>query len=311
MPRIIAIVGPTAVGKTVVSIEAAKMLGAEIVSCDSMQVYRYMPLLSQAPTAEEQEAVAHHMIDCIKPSVSFSAGFYHKLALPIIERILRQGKPVVITGGTGLYLKALMQGICDAPPEDPLVRSRLWRECEEIGANGLHDRLRSVDAQAAAKIHPNDAKRIIRALEVHTASGRPLSDWWRGTQQQPLAEDLVVVGLNRPRDLLYERINNRLLHMLYEQGVVNEVRELLRMPLSPTARQVHGLPDIENYLTGHATLKEMIPVWQQRVRNYAKRQLTWFRKTPEIRWLDIASGESAADTANRILENAWLNAHSL
>ena len=302
MQRVSALIGPTAVGKTAVAVELAQALGAEIVSCDSMQVYRRMTALTQCPTHAQRAQVQHHLVDFVDPTQPFSVGEYRRLAGPIIERLLQRGKRVLITGGTGLYLRALTEGLCDAPPADVRIREQLWTECHGIGSQSLYNRLMGVDLVAASHIHPNDARRIIRALEVFALTGRPISTWWRQASQELLHGQVTVVALTRDRDQLYQRINERLLHMIYEQGVINEVRELLRLPLSKTARQVHGLADIEQYLAGRLSLQDTIALWQQRVRNYAKRQLTWFRSVPNLSWVDIPDEEPPWETSARILD---------
>ena len=207
---------------------------------------------------------------------------------------------MLIVGGTGLYLKALTEGLCDAPPADNRVREQLWNECHGVGSATMYSRLQGVDAIAASRIHPNDARRIIRALEVYALTGRPISSWWRQASAELLPGHVTVIGLNREREALYNRINERVFDMVYEQGVINEVRQLLRLPLSKTARQVHGLGDIEMYLEGKMTLKETLAIWQQRVRHYARRQLTWFRQTPNIHWVTIPDEEHAWDTAAKV-----------
>ncbi len=302
MQRVFALIGPTAVGKSAIAVELAQSLGAEIVSCDSMQVYRRMPVLSQAPTHGQRVQVQHHLIDCIEPFQTFSVGEYRKTAGPIINQVLERGKKVLIVGGTGLYLKALTEGLCDAPPADLRVREQLWSECQGHGSVTLYNRLQGIDSVAASQIHPNDARRIIRALEVYTLTGRPISSWWRSASAELLHGQVTVVGLNRERDDLYQRINDRVLQMIYEDGVINEVRQLLRLPLSRTVRQIHGLADIERYLSGRVLLKETIEIWQQRVRNYAKRQLTWFRQTPNVVWVDLPSDEHPWESSARIAD---------
>jgi len=302
MQRVIALVGPTAVGKSAIAVELAQALTAEIVSCDSMQVYEGMRILTQAPTHAQRVQVQHHLIDCIEPSHSFSVGEYRRMAGPIINRILERGKRVLITGGTGLYLKALTEGLCDAPPADMRVREQLWGECQGGGSTSLHHRLRGVDSLAASRIHPNDARRIVRALEVYALTGRPISSWWREASAELLQGQVTIIGLMRDREELYARIDERVLHSVYEEGVINEVRRLLREPLSRTARQVHGLADLEQYLDGRSSLKDTVAVWQQRVRNYARRQLIWFRRTPEIQWVSLSSDEPPWETAQRLLD---------
>ena len=296
-----ALVGPTGVGKTAVSIELAQRMNAEIVSCDSMQVYKRLPMLTQAPTAEQRMRVPHHVIECVEPTAHFSAGAYRHMALPIINDILQRGKRVLIVGGTGLYLKALVEGLCDAPAVDGAIRQQLWTECRAQGSLALHNRLQAVDAVAASRIHPHDARRIIRAMEIFVATGTPLSRFWQQGKTEPLEEPVRLIGITRDREELYERIHERLLQMIYEDGVVNEVRRVLAEPLSSTARHVHGLPDLERYLSGAVSLKDTIAIWQQRVRQYAKRQLTWFRHTPGLEWMSIPAQEPPAQSAERLL----------
>ncbi len=261
-----------------------------------------MTVLTQAPTHAQRAQVQHHLIDCIEPTHSFSVGEYRKMATPTIEGILSRGKRALIVGGTGLYLKVLTEGFCDAPPADVKVRERLWIECHGIGSSKLYDRLRGIDSVAASRIHPNDARRIIRALEVYALTGKPISSWWREASAELLQGQVTVIGVTQEVETLYRRIDNRVLHMVYEEGVINEVRELLHMPLSRTARQVHGLADVEQYLAGRMSLKDTIATWQQRVRNYARRQLIWFRKTPNLHWVTVPSEEHSWETAERALD---------
>ena len=300
--RVIALVGPTAVGKTAVAIELAQRLGAEIISCDSMQVYQRMPVLSQVATPAQRAQAPHHLIECVEPTEPFSVGMYRAMASSLMHALLERGKRVLIVGGTGLYLKALTEGLCEAPPSDEALRERLRGECGEDGTSALYHRLQSVDTVAASRIHPNDARRIIRALEVYVLTGKPISEWWSGAVNRQFPQPITVIGLNRERVALYRRINERVVHMIYEDAVINEVRALLRLPLSRTARQVHGLGDIERYLSGQVSLKETIAIWQQRVRHYARRQLIWFRQTPQLRWLEIPDEERPWETAQRLLD---------
>ena len=305
MMRALALVGPTAVGKTAVSLELARRFKAEIVSCDSMQVYRKMQRLSLAPNSFERAQALHHLIDCVEPTEAFNAGKYYRLASEAMSDIQSRGKNLVIVGGTGLYLKAVAQGLCEAPPADAGVRKTLSFECEQIGPAELHRRLSRVDPDAARKINAADARRIVRALEVFAVTGRKLSEWWATTTRpSPAGKGLIVVGLLRERDALYSRIHERLVNMIYEDNIIADIPPLLSLSLSPSAKQVHGLSDLAAYLEGKVTLKETIAVWEQRVRNYAKRQLTWFRGTPGIRWVAVAEGEPAETTAARVLEAA-------
>ena len=304
---VIALVGPTAVGKTDLAIELAKRLEAEIVGCDSMQVYRGMAVLTQQPTPAQRQAVRHHLIDCIEPEEIWNVGRYRAMALEAIAQIQGRGRAVVIAGGTGLYLKALTDGLCDAPPADARIREALMRQAETEGAEALYARLHAVDPDAAAKIHPRNARRVVRALEVYELTGQPLSRGWAWGRAAATHEgagsplNMTVVGLMRERDALYARINRRVERMILEDGVLDEVRRLLPRRCSRTAGQVHGLAFLEAHLQGMATLEQIIPLWQQQVRRYAKRQLTWFRAQPQIRWVNVREGEPISDTVSRML----------
>jgi len=310
MNRILAVVGPTAVGKTDIAIELAERLGAEIVGCDSMQVYRGMAVLTQQPTRAQRARVSHHVVDCIEPEEMFNAGRYRAMALEAIAQIQRRGRAVVLTGGTGLYLKALTDGLCEAPPADVRIREALWAQVEAGGAEVLYARLHDVDPEAAEKIHPRNARRVVRALEVYELTGQPLSRGWawgRGSAVQDGAGsslNMTVVGLLRDRQELYARINQRVERMIREDGVLEEVRQLMPRAISRTARQVHGLAFLESFLNGGASREEMIPLWQQQVRRYAKRQLTWFRAQSQIRWVTLGSEESNETIVARILGSA-------
>lgn len=298
MPHIIALVGPTAVGKTDISIELAKRLNAEIVGCDSMQVYRRMPILTQQPTPEQQAAVRHHLIDCIEPTEPFSVGQYRQQALAAIDGIQRRGKTALLVGGTGLYLKALTDGLCDAPPSDARIREALWEAIRQQGSLTLHDRLQQLDPTVATKIHPNDAVRLVRALEVYELTGKPLSSFWANATRQPL--EIPLIGLTRERSELYDRINRRVERMIHDEGLLEEARQVLALPLSRTARQVHGLRYLAAYLNGEADLAQTIAQWQQQVRHYARRQLIWFRAEPRVHWITLTPDGRPGVIAERI-----------
>ncbi len=296
---IFALIGPTAVGKTEISLEVARQLGAEILGCDSMQVYRGMAVLTQQPTAAQRADVPHHLIDCIEPTELFSVGQFREAAMSTIADIQARGRAVLAVGGTGLYLRALIDGLCEAPAGDPTIRDRLWNDVGEQGSPALFARLQRVDPTAALRIHPHDARRVVRALEVFEMTGRPLSSYWH--EQRRLRVPALVVGLTRERTELYARIDRRVERMLREERVLEEVRQLDLTRLSRTARQVHGLPYLEPFLRGELSEAEMIPAWQQQVRNYAKRQWTWFRAEPRIHWITMARGSSASGTTEEIL----------
>lgn len=289
MPELIALIGPTAVGKTNVSIELARRLNAEIVGCDSMQVYRGMANLTLQPSAEQQRAVPHHLVNCVEPTDVFNVGHYRRLALEAIRDVQAQGKTVLLVGGTGMYLKALTRGLCDAPPADAQVRQELSAVAAHEGSPVLHERLKTVDPIAAEKIHPNDAQRLVRALEVFTLTGRPLSGWWGRTGG---AMPIRTIGLTRDREELRARIHARVERMLADAAVLQEVRALQDVPLSQTARQVHGLRFIQDYMDGRRGLADTITLWQQQVRQYARRQLMWFRAVPDVEWITLTEGDT-------------------
>ncbi len=298
--HVFALVGPTAVGKTDVSIELARRLQAEIVGCDSMQVYRRMPHLTTQPTPEQQAAVPHHLMSCVEPTDSFSVGQYRTAALAAIADIQQREQSVLLVGGTGLYLKALLRGFSEVPAADERIRAELAAAIRAQGTAAFHTRLQTVDAAAASKIHPNDARRIVRALEVYELTGKPLSSFWHWEQGPALP--MTVMGLTCERPHLHARINRRVEHMIRDERVLQEAREALRMPLSRTAGQVHGLCYLETYLAGTATREQTMILWQQQVRQYARRQLIWFRAQPEIQWLTLGAEEHPAATAQRIVE---------
>lgn len=308
MQRILALVGPTAVGKTDIAIELAKRLNAEILGCDSMQLYRRMGRLTAQPTESQRAEVPHHALGCVGPTEEFNAAQYRALAREAIAQIQARGKSVLVVGGTGLYLKALTHGLCDAPPEDPRVREALVAAAQEQGSPLLHERLQVVDPHVAAKVHPNDARRVVRALEVYELTGRPLSSFWRWNEG-PVAP-MPIIGLDRDRSELHERINARVLRMLDDEHVLEEVRSVSQLPLSRSALQVHGLRFLQAYLRGEQSREETIRLWQQQVRQYARRQLIWFRAMPDIRWIAVANGETPQRIAERILDRCSWNAPS-
>ncbi len=300
-----ALVGPTAVGKTDVSIDLAKKLGAEIIGCDSMQVYRQMPVLTQQPTAKQRASVPHHVVDYVDPSEFYSAGRYRRDALAAIADLQQRGKRILLVGGTGLYLKALADGLCDAPAVPAEIRERLWRAIEQHGNEAMHQRLQTIDPAAASAIHPNNARRIVRALEVYESTGRRLSAFWQAGGRDRVA--IRAVAVTRDRTELYDRIHRRIDEMLEREGVLDEARRVMDLPLSRSAQQVHGLRFLAGFLRGELTREAMLEGWRQQVRNYAKRQLTWFRAQPHVRWLVAGSKDSSsiiATEALRLLEAA-------
>ncbi|MBM4032726.1 MAG: tRNA (adenosine(37)-N6)-dimethylallyltransferase MiaA [Planctomycetes bacterium] len=297
------LVGPTASGKTAVGIEAALRIGAEILSLDSMALYRGMDIGTAKPSAAERARVPHHLIDIAEPHEAFSTGRYLEAAEAAIADIVARGKRPLFVGGTALYLKALTQGFFHGPAADWALRKRLIAEAEAKGVAALHERLRGVDPAAAARIHPNDLRRIVRALEVHQATGRPISEqqsqWGKGPQAGRLCH---LVGIRRERADLHERINRRV-DAMFAAGLVEEVRRLLADPrgISHAAGQFVGYREAITHLRGELTLDECVEKVKARTRQFAKRQLTWFRSFPQIQWVDAGPESMATQLADEVV----------
>lgn len=305
------LVGPTAVGKTAVGVELALRLNGEIVSADSMQLYRGLDLLSAAPGEVERAKVPHHLIGILGPKENCDVARYRQMAVPVIENILSRDRLPVVVGGSGMYVKALVDGIFEGPGRDPALRRRLEAEAEERGSGHLHWRLRRVDPRAAEKIHPHDVRRIIRALEVFEKTGTPLSELQKEWSGEPapsgagafisrnLGRPAVILGLRRPKREIKERINRRV-DLMFREGAVEEVRRLPAGPGCGTVRQSLGLDEIRGYLEGHRSREEAKELLKRNTRAYAKRQMTWFGGDPRVVWYDLPEGKGADLTAERV-----------
>ena len=295
------ILGPTAVGKTDVAIRLAERWGGEIISADSSAVYRGLDIGSAKPTPDEQRRVRFHLIDVADPSEVFTAARFRELALQAIADIQARGKRVLIVGGTGLYLRVLLHGFSLAPPPaDPEVRARWKAEVERVGAPALHARLQQIDPIAAARIHPNDAVRITRALEVYEMTGVPISQWQRRAEAELPA---IKVGLTMPREQLYARIDQRVDKMI-AQGMLQEVQTLLQNGYNPEQPALKGLGyrHLIGYLQGRFSWDEAVRLWKRDTRRYAKRQMTWFRKEPGVHWVNASLGiEQTARLVEQLL----------
>jgi len=283
--KIIVIAGPTASGKTEVAVRLARAVGAEVVSADSMQVYRGMDIGTAKPSDADRAAVPHHMLDVVAPDEDFNADLYRKMALPIIHDIVSRGRICLLVGGTGLYMKALTGGLFECPPSDPLLRERLLAMYDRLGRGGLHSRLCELDTQAASRIHPNDRVRVTRAMEIISLTGRMpsrLADE-HGFRQGPFEE--LYVCLDVDRQSLHGRIDRRSVKMV-ESGLVEETASLLASGFSPGLKAMKGLGyrHMIGYLEGERTLEEAVRILQRDTRRYAKRQMTWFRKIPGVIW---------------------------
>jgi tRNA dimethylallyltransferase len=284
-PNALVLTGPTGSGKTPLGVELAQRLGAEVVALDSMTVYRGMDIGTAKPTADERRQVRHHLLDELDPWESSSVAWWLERAGQCCRDIEGRGKRVLFVGGTPLYLKALLRGLFDGPPGDEALRRHLAEEAEQGGRQALHDRLARVDPVAAARLHPNDLRRVVRALEVWQLTGRPISAWqtqWAGGPG-PFPGDRVLC-LDVPRPELYARIDARVRQMI-AAGWVEEARALRRLPrpLSREAAQALGYKEVFEHLDGRASLEETVGRIQTRTRQFAKRQLSWFRHLPECR----------------------------
>jgi tRNA dimethylallyltransferase len=295
-PRLVALVGPTGAGKTALGIALAARLDAEIVNADSRQVYRRLDIGSAKPTPEQRAAVPHHLIDVVDPDARFDCAQFRRLALGAIADITRRGRRALVVGGTGLYLKVLLHGLCDGPTRDAALRARMMSE-EDAMPGCLHQRLATIDPTAAARLHPHDRPRLMRALEVHQLTGRPLSAWQAEHGFAGAEFDALVLGLHLPRTELYGRIDARCQAMVRD-GLVHEVRQLYASGVDPDlpALRSPGYREIGEHVRGQCDLPSAIARMARATRRLAKRQLTWFRGDPHVVWCapDLAVLERAA-----------------
>jgi tRNA dimethylallyltransferase len=299
MKRVIILLGPTGVGKTGASILLAKELDTEIISADSMQIYRGMDIGTAKPSAGERSGVVHYMIDIVDPSQSFSTGQFLKAVTGVIDDLHARGKVPLIVGGTGLYIKALTRGIFSGPAADWTLREELIdRERAEKGA--LFAYLSQIDPGAAERIEPNDIRRIVRAVEVCLKSGDRMSAL-QERLTRPLPYDFLKIGLTRERSELYAMIERRVDRML-EAGLVGEVRRLLRQSPDRTPLQAIGYKEVAACIQGEISLEETVLRIKRNTRRYAKRQFTWFRKEEGIRWIDITGLYASAEVLAKINE---------
>jgi tRNA dimethylallyltransferase len=299
--------GPTACGKTALALAAAPRLGAEVVAMDSMTVYRGMDVGTAKPTAAERAAVPHHLVDELDPWESGTVAWWLDRAAAVCRALAARGKRPLFVGGTPFYLKALLHGLFDGPPGDPELRRRLEADADRVGRDALHARLAAADAKTAARLHPNDVRRVVRALEVFELTGKPISAWQQGWDTAAFAGEAApppaavpAVVLELPRDELYDRINRRVGAML-AAGWLDEARRLRERPVSREAAQALGYRELWNYLdTPGANLDATAALIRTRTRQFAKRQLTWFRNLPTL----VPVPADAPDAAERALR-AW------
>ena len=305
MNNIICIAGPTASGKTALAATLAKELNGEVVSCDSMQVYKHMDIGTAKPTLEEMQGIPHHMIDVAEPWEDFSVSRYCDMAAPIVDDIISRGKTAVIAGGTGLYMDALIRGNAFAPFPATGVRERLEAQADAEGMEAMLSRLRAVDPDAARRLHLSDRKRILRALEVYLETGETITQHDHRTRQQPPRYRAAYIGLSfQDRAQLRRRIDLRVDQMM-EQDLLNEAKHVWEhRDTYKTAAQAIGYKEFFPYFTGESALAPCVEKLKQASRNYAKRQLTWFRHMEGICWLDASAPdvrEQAACLTNEFL----------
>jgi tRNA dimethylallyltransferase len=295
--------GPTASGKTAVGLELAPLLGAEIISLDSMALYRGMDIGTAKPTTEERRAVPHHLIDVIEPDEQYSLAQYVAAARDAAERIVERGRVPLFVGGTPLYLKALLRGIFTGPPADWDLRRRLQADAESEGAESLHARLARFDARTALRLHPRDTRRVIRALEVWEKTGESITDLQRQFECARPADECRVFVLEWSKQELLERIDARVDGM-FAHGLVDEVRALVSGPRPPsrTAAQAVGYREVIEHLQGVRDLPETVKLIKLRTRQFAKRQLTWFRSLSECRIVPMSESIEPRQVATRIAD---------
>ena len=284
-PKLVIVLGPTAVGKSELALELAPQIDGEIVNADSQQVYRYMDIGTGKPSEAERKNVKHHLIDVVNPDEEFNAALYRRLATEAIDRIQRGGKTAVVCGGTGLYLKALTHGLFTGPGQDPQIRRTLEAEINNTGLAGVYQRLVKIDGTVTSTIHPNDRQRIIRALEIYESTGKPLSEWQKEHAFHEEPFEVCKIGLLRERTELYDHINRRAERMI-EEGLLEEVRGLVARGFTLDLKPLRsvGYRQMGAVIQGMMEQAEALAEMKQETRHLAKRQLTWFRRDGEIRW---------------------------
>ena len=286
LPKVITIVGPTAVGKTSLSVKLAKKIKGEIISADSMQAYKGMDIVSQIPTKTERKKAPHHLVGFLKVEDEYSASEFSKLARKKIKDIIKRKKIPIIVGGSGLYIKALIEGVFPSKGKDLKLRKKLEKIKKEKGSLFLHNKLKKIDPDAARKIHPNDTKRIIRAIEIFEVEKKTKTILKKHTKGIEEKYDIRFFGIAMDRKTLYERINKRV-DSMFRKGLVKEVKKLLKKNLSLTSKKALGIKQVENYLKNEYDLEKAKDLLKRDTRRFAKRQLTWFRPDKRIMWIDI------------------------
>lgn len=293
--KVVLLVGPTCVGKTGASIELARRLDTEIISADSMQIYRHMDIGTEKPSPQQLARVRHHMVDIVEPWEAYSAGRYIEDVRPIIEGLHSRGRVPIVTGGTGLYIKAMTRGLFRGPGADWKLREELKGE----STGSLYRRLREIDPETAALVSADDRRRVVRALEVCALTGRKMSEV-KEELTEPLPYDFAKVALSRDREELYRMIEERVDEMM-RRGLLDEVRKVLGMNPSRTAMQAIGYKELKGHLEGEYPIEEAVSLIKRNTRRYAKRQFTWFRSEEGLRWVDVTGVFDPVEIAGMLL----------
>jgi tRNA dimethylallyltransferase len=301
----IAIVGPTAIGKTALAIKLAEKIAAEIISVDSMQVYRYMDKGTAKPSNHELRRIPHHLIDVVFPDEIYHAGRFVDEAKAAIKIIESSGKIPLLVGGTGLYLKGLLEGIFELPEIAPQIRKHVQQRFEHLGSKTMHQMLTALDPSIASKIHPNDSQRIMRGMEIFEATGKPWS-FFLQQQKKKLPQNFLLIGLTAERTLLYERINRRS-RLMIEEGLVEEVQNLLHMGYIATLHSMQsiGYRHVLEFLEKQRDMRQTIDLLARDTRRYAKRQYTWFRRMQQIEWFEYQDERKIFDRVRSFLNSFY------
>jgi tRNA dimethylallyltransferase len=299
---LVVLLGPTAVGKSRIAVQVAKRFDTDVLTADSRQVYRGMDIGTDKPTAEERQGVPHRLIDLADPDEAFNTGWFRQAALAEIDRLYAARQLPFVVGGTGLYIRTLVRGLCPAPQADPRVRAELMKISREQGRDRLYAELVHVDPDTAARLHPNDEAKVMRALEVHRLSGQPMSAMQRRHGFQEVPFSTLLIGLQRPKEVLYRRIEERIDWQL-AHGMVEETRALLDRGHGRHLGAMKGLGyrQVSAYLANEYDHAEMVRRFKRDTRHFAKRQMTWFRKEPGVVWVSIEEDESYEQTVGRVI----------
>ena len=280
------IVGPTATGKTRLALDLARKINGVVISCDSMQVYKGINILSQSPAAQETKKIQYHLAGFLNPKEDFSAAQFRSMAEDLIKNIIERKKVPIVAGGSGLYVKALIDGLFPSPEADLKFRKKMYGLAKRYGSKYLYKKLQRVDKEAARLIHQNDARRIIRALEIYNSTGKTMTELKKETTGITGSYNIKIFGLTAPRDIIYSNVNNRVDDMI-RAGVLKEVKKIYKKKLSRTAGTMIGLRELSGFLKGEYDLEAAKELIKRNTRRFAKRQLTWFRADKRIKWFDV------------------------